>query len=835
MQNNIKDKLAQDFIIRLEKAYGYSQNQIGTNVRLRSGFEADIAIWASAHAKDNNLEPEIYVLVVCKSEHVRIDADYYFEKFEAATLSNVTFYVAHNMKETKVYYLKKDKYTPKVLRVGDFPKADDISSPKKLYKFVERIEKNSKEDFLNRLSECHNIIRNNDKLSPEASFDEISKILFIKMMYESNPSNDQELTFTLPEFEKEEKQFIKSNKGSFIDYLFENVKQKYKDDKVFDERDVIRIKRESFISIIRSLQNINLYDSDEDVKGVAFESFLGKTFRGELGQFFTPRTIVNYMVHVLDIKEGELVCDPCCGSGGFLIGGFDYVQQKIDMDVQKQIDDMLSSNVADKYEKVKRLQEEFDKNKVGSRYYKLCHNYFFGTDANPRMARTSKMNMIMHGDGHVGVYFHDGLINVGGIYNGRFDVVLINPPFGSHIGKNTRYVVSDIPSRDEIINNSELYGSDYQTKVVDIIEENVNHENIDGSKGKPIIDTFDIKDERSEILFIERCIQLLKPCGRAGIVLPEGILNNKNNSRIRDYVEKYAKILNITSIPYVFQSSGASIKPSLLFIQKYRKSSDKIDNYTLSVTKVEDAGITTTGLNSGHSQLPLAEKEIASWMANGTIENGIYTKIVHRNDFPMWNISGCFEDMGINYNSIYPIAKISDVLTLHKQLINIDDSTTYNRVRVRLYNQGVELRDSVVGSSIGTKRQNVVKAGQLVVSKIDGKSGALGIIPKELDGAIVTPDFLVFDINKEKVNGEYLQLIMNSEQFLTLIRTNSSGTTHRQRISLEVLLNAPIALPDISEQEALVRTIRNSKEQLLKIEQDINAEKEAFYNKVFKR
>lgn len=835
MSNKIKDKLALDFIIRLKKAYGYKDDQIGNNVKLQSGFIADIAIWATPQAKQNKLEPEIYILVVCKSEHIRIEAEDYIENFEAASLSNMTFYVAHNMKETKVYYLKKDKYTPKVLRVSDFPKAEDISTPEKLQRFVDRIEKNSKEDFVRCLSYCHNIIRNNDKLSPEASFDEISKILFIKMMYESKPSNDQELTFTLSEFEKKEKAYKKSNNGNFIDYLFDRVKEEYEDDNVFDKRDVIRIKRESFLSIVKTLQNINLYDADEDVKGVAFESFLGKTFRGELGQFFTPRSIVNYMIHVLDIKEGEIVGDPCCGSGGFLISAFDYVQHKIDREIQDQIDVLLRSKDSDKYEKIKILQKEFRKDKEGSRYYKLCHNYFFGTDANSRMARTSKMNMIMHGDGHVGVYFHDGLINVGGMYDGRFDVILINPPFGAHIGKNIKYLESDMPSSIEINKNIKLFGSEYQDKVLDVIKDNIDYTNSDGTKGKSLISTFEVMDEHSEILFIERCLQLLKPGGRAGIVLPEGILNNRSNQKIRDYVENQAKILNITSIPYdVFQSSGASIKPSLLFFQKYKDYSECQDNYTLTVTKVDDAGITSTGTKSDKSQLPIAEKEVSSWIKAGTLNSGKYTKIVKRNDFPMWNISGLFENTTIKYSSHYRVVKLSEVLTPHKQLIKVADDKSYKRVRVRLYNQGVEQRDIIVGSSIGTKRQNVVNAGQFVMSKIDGKTGAFGIVPQELDGAIVTPDFMVFDINKEKINGEYLQLVMNSQQFLTLIRANSSGTTHRQRVTMDVLLNIPIALPSLAEQEKLVGAIEKSKQQLQLIERNLQMEKENFYNNVFR-
>lgn len=79
---------------------------------------------------------------------------------------------------------------------------------------------------------------------------------------------------------------------------------------------------------------------------------------------------------------------------------------------------------------------ELDKKHIGSRYYKLCHQYIYGVDANIRMARTSKMNMIMHGDGHLGVYCHDGLFNVGGVEDGKFDVILINPPFGLRIARD---------------------------------------------------------------------------------------------------------------------------------------------------------------------------------------------------------------------------------------------------------------------------------------------------------------------------------------------------------------------------------------------------------------
>ena len=148
------------------------------------------------------------------------------------------------------------------------------------------------------------------------------------------------------------------------------------------------------------------------------------------------------MVEVLNVKEGDKVCDPCCGSGGFLIKAFEHVQNQIDQDIHKQITALMDNqnlSEPEKQCKINNLLSECDKTKEGSRYHKLCHDYFFGVDANARMARTSKMNMIMHGDGHVGVYLHDGLINVGGVYDNNFDVILINPPFGGSCGKRHAY------------------------------------------------------------------------------------------------------------------------------------------------------------------------------------------------------------------------------------------------------------------------------------------------------------------------------------------------------------------------------------------------------------
>ena len=210
-----------------------------------------------------------------------------------------------------------------------------------------------------------------------------------------------------------------------------------------------------------------------------------------------------------------------------------------------------------------KLNAELNINNPKSRLRELSYDCIFGTDANPRMSRTAKMNMIMHGDGHGGVHHNDGLLNVNGIFENRFDVILTNPPFGSRVEKSLKITEADkYTDLDRIKKYQKRYGEAYDQALGQI------NNNID----KPLLDLYETGKMSSltEVLFIERCLNLLKPGGRMGIVLPEGVLNNTNLQKIRDYVESRAKILLIVSIPQdVFIASGATVKPSLLFFKKF--------------------------------------------------------------------------------------------------------------------------------------------------------------------------------------------------------------------------------------------------------------------------
>ena len=582
-----EEEVRQKYICRLVDSYGYSldqmdqERQVNNSQRGRGASRADIVIWRNKMDREEN--NDALIVVECKAESVTIRKEDYFQGMNYASWAHADFFVTTNLKETRIFKVVKGKIPDKLEEIVDIPNASKANNQKEIDKLLKQTKAFTRDEFSKLLFKCHNIIRNNDKLSPEAAFDEISKILFIKIRYERSNSDSQIFSadrFTALKKSREEynKEMNIKDEKPFYQHLFDLTKQEFVHDHLFDDNAKIEIRENSFEQIVKELEIYNLSTTSDDVKGIAFEKFLGKTFRGELGQFFTPRTIVDFMVSVLDPQEGELVCDPCCGSGGFLIKAFEYVREKIEKDIELQKEDIKAQFYGDDYEKMSDkqkqkveaevaqtfsyLNEELNISNEKGRLRSLSFDCIYGTDANPRMARTAKMNMIMHGDGHGGVHHHDGLLNVNGIFENRFDVILTNPPFGARVEKDLKISEADkFTDEAKIEEYKEQYGKEEYEKALSQVNDNV---------GKSLLSLYKIDSSLTEVLFIERCLNLLKPGGRMGIVLPEGVLNNTNLQKARDFVEGKAKILLIVSIPQdVFIASGATVKPSLLFFKKF--------------------------------------------------------------------------------------------------------------------------------------------------------------------------------------------------------------------------------------------------------------------------
>ena len=360
--------------------------------------------------------------------------------------------------------------------------------------------------FSDVLSECHDIVWNRDHLSPEMAFDEVSKLLFLKVNEEKRGKEEKKNRLSLEEI----KGYDEEGLADLIEYtIFKDTKKELQH--IFtDENERINLKPSSIKEIISKLAPFDVLGTDVDVKGLTFETFLEKTFRGDLGQYSTPREVINFMVELVEPTIGERIVDPAAGSGGFLIKVFE--------ELGSQIQDITDPNKRDAY------------------FEDLKTKKLFGMDANPRIARICKENMFIHGDGHVGVYHRDGLLDYKEIKENSFDVVLTNPPFG---GK--------VKSKD--------------------------------SHGKSILEHYDFgkkeglvrKSQGTEILFLERCIKLLRndPPGRLAIILPDGILTNSSLKYVRDYIREDTIIKAVISLPHhTFMPKGSGVKTSVLYLQK---------------------------------------------------------------------------------------------------------------------------------------------------------------------------------------------------------------------------------------------------------------------------
>ena len=575
-----EEAVRQQYLVTLCNEYEFALDQMAEEMELTgrgsASARADFVIWRTVEDKAEENAP--FIIVECKSDNVTIKQDDYDQGENYARICGAPFFVTHNTRETKYWRVRKDKVPGYIEEIENIPHGG--ASDRDIKELLSKLRVFREKEFADLLHQCHNVIRNREKKDPAAAFDEIAKVLFIKVYVERQLTRRRRKNLFSVEVLRDRLD------DDPLDNLFQSTKKEYATDRIFDEDERINLKPATGEEIVRRLEKYNLSDTSEDVKGVAFERFLGRTFRGEIGQFFTPRSIVEFMVHMVDPQEGEIVCDPASGSGGFLIRTFEVVREKILADADREYNAFRADVEADASvsdaERARRLQEKYgeiqgriDHSQPGSRLWKLSNRCIYGTDANDRMARTSKMNMIMHGDGHGGVHHHDGFLNVNGIFEGRFDIVLTNPPFGANVEPTDKVLESDI-AEDATVRERYLeeYGDRYSEA----------QDRVRAALNQPIATLFDLPRSpkskiKTEVLFVERCLDLLKPGGRLGIVLPEGLFNNPSLAYVREFIEARAFLRAVVSLPQeTFVSSGASVKCSLLFLRKFtEKEQDRFE------------------------------------------------------------------------------------------------------------------------------------------------------------------------------------------------------------------------------------------------------------------
>ena len=503
----------QVFARRLVEDYGYSKGQIQTRpqhrVRKRPSdekrtFPVDIAVFNGTERTEDTL----HIIVECK-EHSRSGGEHQLRLYMdmSAAEVGVWFNGEDHLYLRKIHHddgRRTYERLPNIPRngqriedIGLFHRKD-LVRPSNL-KVVFR-------DIRNHLAGMTTGITRDEAIAQE-----IINMLFCKILDEQETAPNDIVTFRAGFGESSE------HVSERIRGLFARVKDAVFGD-VFEKTERIRLDIDSIAYVVGELQNYTILEADRDAIGDAFEVFIGPALRGAEGQFFTPRNVIEMMVRMVDPKPGERIIDPACGSGGFLITALGIVWERLGEEAKRK---------------------HWTERQLIRRQLEVASNCFRGIDKDAFLSRVCKAYMALVGDGRSGVYCHNSLEPFADwapsvrqeIEPGTFDVVLTNPPFGKKI----------VVKGARLISQFELgrkWKYDAKTAV---------WETTTSQRGQL----------PPQIPFLERSIQLLKPGGRLGIVLPESLVGNPTYGYVMDWLRRRIRIKAVVSMPEpLFKTSG---------------------------------------------------------------------------------------------------------------------------------------------------------------------------------------------------------------------------------------------------------------------------------------
>lgn len=536
---NPEEAVQAEAFLKLIYKYNYLPQNISINESVQMGSEtkeADILVYNDSNSK-------ILIVVECKEENINerqfqvaVDQAYSYAHASAANYVWVTSGI-------KDEYFEIVRVAPvERISISDIPQRDGKVKRFKYTKGDVEPEKGTQGDLIQKFKSAHDALWGGGALAPTTAFDELDKLIFCKIWDErwrdNNPKTKGEaFDFQIiyyPE-DKEDKSNLKAKTEleKRIRSLYEQGRKK--DPEVF--KDDIKLDKHKIFTVVQYLQDINLSKTDLDAKGFAFQSFMGGFFRGDFGQFFTPNTIVDFIVKTIGVRKDYKVLDTSCGSGGFLLHTLKAIRDEAN---------------------------EIYGDDRGTSWFNYWHDFaeknLFGIEINEQISRVAKMNMIIHDDGHTNIITNDGLKSNRSIeienrnlnfIDNSFDLIMTNPPFGSKI------------KADEV-----SYYKDYELFETNLGIANTKERITDDNSKKKWRSS-----QNTEILFLEKCHKYLKEDGYLAIVIPDGILTNATSQFVRDWMVEKFRIWAIVSLPqYTFAHVKAGVKSSVLFLQKHPRS-----------------------------------------------------------------------------------------------------------------------------------------------------------------------------------------------------------------------------------------------------------------------
>jgi type I restriction enzyme M protein len=532
-----EEYVRQEISKSLVREYAYQKAEVSVEFTLRLGSSKPRADLVVFNPGDPHNQDQIRIIIECKSQKVkssdRKDGVGQLHSYMAAC-PNAAYGMWTNGLE-RFCYRRVDQGGKVVFEeIPDIPTKgrndDEVERPR-----FDQLKAASSDALLFAFRRCHNYIAGNQGLQKPEAFWELLKIIFCKI-HDERSSDEVEFFATSKERHGLNGQLkVKKRIGA----LFDEVKAEYST--IFRDNEEVDLNESVLSYIVTQLQMYSLLESDIDVKGRAYEEIVGSNLRGDRGEFFTPRNICQMAVAMLDPHEKQLIMDPACGTGGFLITAMNYVIEKVRItEIEKWGGNIERAETA-----------------IRSRVQRFAQLYIIGTDLNPNLVKASKMNMVMNNDGAGGLFqanslhaparWEDTLRNRQ--IMGQVDLLFTNPPFGSKI-----------PIDDPTILEAYDLGRAWS---------------YDAKADRWTMQSEVRKSQPPEILFIERCVRLVKPgTGRCAIVLPDGILGSPGLGYVREWILKHCRVLASVDLhPDTFQPH-VSVQTSVLILQ--RKTSEQI-------------------------------------------------------------------------------------------------------------------------------------------------------------------------------------------------------------------------------------------------------------------
>ena len=622
------------------------------------------------------------------------------------------------------------------------------------------IELTKEDNLLKKFEEIHNYIYANDGLSPQQTLEEFVKILFIKIYDETKNLNQFSISTEEWNEMKTGKTMLSINER--INYLFEQTKQAYQD--IFDTDDRIKISTIALGFTINKIQSISLLNSSQDAKGLAFQKFLSHHEKDGRGQFFTPEPVIDFCVEMMQPKPNEKIIDPACGSGGFLMSALKYLQKNY---------------------------SELDTNSIVS-------ENIFGADINKSIARIAKMKLLLEANGKTNVLCTNTLEDLDSLKlslsNPKgFDLVLANPPFGAKITNPSTLSKFDLGHK--WTNHNKEY---HKTKTV-------------------------YPNQNAEILFIERCLQLLNEGGRMAIVLPNGNFENPSLEYLRYYIKLKAKILAIVNLPQeTFIPFGTGVKTSLLFLQK--DTPNLVREYPIFFGRVTKLGYqgnkngTVTYQKNKFGQIikdsfgqQILDEDFSDIIkAYKTFQKGTeiekensftinYNELNGRFDYDFYSPENRKMFSSLNNTKTVRLGDICDIIKVKSGKLK-DPNKTVEYVELSDINtHSYEIINSTTLQvhELPSRASYEIKEGDIITAiagnSIGTRKHATALVNKDFEGSICTNGFRV--LRNIKIDNYYLLYFLKSEVFLKQIFMYRTGAAI-PNVSDTDLANTLINLPD---------------------------------------